>query len=75
MTLRPGDLVTLKYRTHYSGIDLATGRHFNVSEGSIGIFIESLPGEGIYLSHELVLTHGRMVRCAQEVWSVLHETR
>ena len=39
----PGDLVTLKYDTHYSGIDLATNRHFNVPAGSIGIFMENLP--------------------------------
>ena len=71
----PGDLVTLKYDTHYSGIDLATNRHFNVPAGSIGIFMENLPERGIYLSHDIVLTNGRTVKCAQGVWSVLHETR
>ena len=71
----PGDLVTLKYDTHYSGIDLATNRHFNVPAGSIGIFMENLPERGIYLSLDIVLTNGRTVKCAQGVWSVLHETR
>jgi hypothetical protein len=75
MTLCPGDLVTLKYRAHYTGIDLATGRHFNVPAGSIGIFIESLRGVGAYLSLDLVLTNERMVSCAPGVWSVLHEAR
>jgi hypothetical protein len=75
MTLCPGDLVTLKYHTHYFGIDLATNLHFNVPAGSIGIFMESLPGAGAYLSHDLVLTNGRTVSCAPGVWSVLHETR
>ena len=68
----PGDLVTLKYDTHYSGIDLATNRHFNVPAGSIGIFMENLPEGGIYLSHDIVLTNGRTVKCAQGVWSVIH---
>ena len=71
----PGDLVTLKYDTHYSGIDLATNRHFNVPAGSIGIFMENLPEGGIYLSPDIVLTNGRTVKCAQGVWSVLHEAR
>ena len=71
----PGDLVTLKYDTHYSGIDRATNRHFNVPAGSIGIFMENLPEGGIYLSHDIVLTNGRTVKCAQGVWSVLHEAR
>lgn len=75
MTLLPGDLVILKYHTHYSGVDLATKRHFNVPAGSIGIFMESLPAEDIYRSQDLVLTNERMVMCSPGVWSVLHETR
>jgi hypothetical protein len=76
MTPRPGDLVTLKYRSWYVGVDLATNRLFRVSEGSIGIFIGNFPVPNLIERYEdLVLTNERTVRCAPRAWIVLHEAR
>jgi len=65
MTPCPGDLVTLKYRSWYTGVDLATNRHFNVPAGSIGIFIGNFPVPNLIERYDdLVLTNERTVRCA-----------
>lgn len=72
--MKPGDLVTLKDRTHYSGVDVAGSRSIDVPLGTIGIYM----GFELYREHtihDLILTGDKLVKCARGVWSVLDETR
>ena len=70
--MKPGDLVTLKGRTHYSGVDVASGRFVDVLEDAIGVYI-GIDTDRVFIS-DLVLTGGKLVKCARGVWSVLDET-
>ena len=72
--MKPGDLVTLRDRPHYTGIDTADGRFFDVHRGSIGIYM-GIATDREYNIYDLVLTGGRLVKCAKKVWSILHEAR
>ena len=72
--MEPGDLVTLRDRPHYTGIDTVDGRFFNVPGGSIGIYM-GIDTDREYNIYDLVLTGCRLVKCAKKVWSVLDETR
>ena len=72
--MKPGDLVTLKDRIRYSGINVASGRFFNVPGGAIGVYI-GIDTDREYNIYDLVLTGGKLVKCAQNVWSVIDETR
>jgi hypothetical protein len=72
--MKPGDLVTLKDRTHYSGVDVTGSRFIDVPHGAIGVYMgfELYRVDTIY---DLILTGGKLVKCARGVWSVLDETR
>jgi len=72
--VKPGDLVTLRDRPHYTGIDTADGRFFNVPGSSVGVYM-GIDTDREYNIYDLVLTCGRLVKCARKVWSVLDETR
>ena len=71
--MKPGDLVTLNDRTHYSGVDVAGSRSIDVPRDAIGVYM----GFELYREHaiyDLILTGGKLVKCARGVWSVLDET-
>ena len=72
--MKPGDLVTLRDRIHYTGIDTADGRFFDVPGGAIGVYMGIVTDRG-YNIYDLVLTGGRLVKSAKKVWSILHEAR
>ena len=72
MVVKPGDLVMLKNRPHYSGVDVADSRFIDVPGGSIGVYIGSIT-DSQYTIYDLVLTGGEVVKCGQGVWSVLDE--
>ena len=72
--MKPGDLVTIKDRPRYTGIDAADGRFFDVPGGSVGVYM-GLTTDREYNIYDLVLTGDRLVKCARKVWSVLDETR
>jgi hypothetical protein len=69
----PGDLVTLKNRRHYTGVDITIGQHFNVPQDSIGVVLGY--GKRIYenSANIHVLTQGRVVACAAGVWTVIDD--
>ena len=71
--MKPGDLVMLKNRTRYTGVDVAEDKHFNVKENSIGVFVELSKHYNTPVVH--ILTGGRIVACAPGVWSLIDETR
>ena len=71
--MKPGDLVVLKDRTHYSGVDVADSRFIDVLGGSIGIYIGNT-ADRQYTIYDLVLAGGEVVKCDIGVWSVLDET-
>jgi len=71
--MKPGDLVTLKDRTHYSGVDVTGSRFVDVPLGAIGVYM----GFELYREHtiyDLILTGDKLVKCVRGVWSVLDET-
>jgi hypothetical protein len=72
--MKPGDLVTLKDRIRYSGVDVTSGHFLNVSGGSIGVYM-GIDTDREYNIYDLVLTGGKLVKCARNVWSVIDETR
>ncbi len=72
--MKPGDLVTIKDRPHYTGIDTANGYFFNVPGGTIGVYM-GIATDREYNIYDLVLAGGKLVKCARKVWSVLDETR
>ena len=72
--MKPGDLVTLKGRTHYSGVDVAGSRSIDVPRDAVGVYM----GFELYrvdIIYDLILTGGKLVKCARGVWSALDETR
>ena len=71
--MKPGDLVTLKNRPSYSGVDVADSRFIDIPGGSIGVYI-GITTDRQYTIYDLVLTGGKLVKCARGVWSVLDET-
>jgi len=72
--MRPGELVILRDRVRYTGIDAASGHFFEVPGGSAGVYM-GIDTDREYNIYDLVLTNGRLVKCARKVWSVLDETR
>ena len=72
--MKPGDLVTLKDRVRYSGVDVANGHFFNVPGGAMGVYM-GIDTDREYNIYDLVLTGGKLVKCARNVWSVLDEAR
>ena len=74
MNLKPGDLVTLRDRPRYTGIDMADGYFIDVPGGSVGVYM-GLTTDREYNIYDLVLTNGKLVKCARKVWSILDETR
>jgi hypothetical protein len=72
--MKPGDLVTLRDRPRYTGIDMSDGYFFEVPGGSVGVYM-GLTTDRDYNIYDLVLTCGKLVKCARKVWSVLDETR
>jgi hypothetical protein len=75
--MKPGDLVVLKDREHYVGLDVAAKRYFTVPGGSIGVFLGrfGFPSVEPQLDDDRILTHGRVLLCGQGIWSVADETR
>lgn len=65
--MKPGDLVALKYRTWYEGIDTATGYLFKIPEGSAGVLIQLSDRS----NNQIVFTNNRIMACAQGVWELL----
>ena len=72
--MKPGDLVTLRDCIRYTGIDTADGRFFDIPGGAVGVYM-GIDTDREYNIYDLVLTCGRLVKCARKVWSVLDETR
>ena len=72
--MKPGDLIILKDRTHYSGVDVADRRFIDVPGGSIGVYI-GITTNRQYTIYDLVLTGGELVKCVIGVWRVLDEAR
>ncbi len=74
--MKPGDLVVLKDREHYVGLDVASKRYFTVPGGSIGVFLGrcGFPSVEPQLDDDRILTHGRVLLCGQGIWSVADET-
>jgi len=72
--MKPGDLVTLKNCSSYSGVDAADSRFIDIPGGSIGVYI-GITTDRQYTIYDLVLTGGEVVKCGQGVWSVLDEAR
>lgn len=76
--MKLGDLVTLRGRAYYIGVDAASRRHYRVNEGALGIFIKRAVPEDSNdhrFSDVYVLTEGKLVACAPGVWSPVDETR
>ena len=76
--MKPGDLVILKGRAYYTGVDTATRKSHRVEEGDIGVFIKRAVPVGscdYEFSDMYVLTRGTLVACVNFVWSPLDETR
>lgn len=75
--MKPGDLVVLKDREHYVGLDVAAKRYFTVPGGSVGVFLEhcGFPSTEPELDDDRILTHGRVLLCGPGVWSLADETR
>ena len=71
--MKPGDLVVLKDREHYVGLDVAAKRYFTVPGGSIGVFLGRC-GLETQLDDDRILTQGRVLLCGQGIWSVADET-
>ena len=71
--MKPGDLVTLNHHRRYTGIDMADGYFIDIPGGSIGVYM-GLTTDREYNIYDLVLTGGKLVKCARKVWSVLDET-
>ena len=71
--MKPGDLIILKDRTHYSGVDVADSRFIDVPGGSIGVYI-GITTNRQYTIYDLVLAGGEVVKCVIGVWRVLDET-
>jgi hypothetical protein len=71
--VKPGDLVTLKDRIRYSGVDVTSGHFLNVPGGAMGVYM-GIDTDREYNIYDLVLTGGKVVKCARNVWSVLDET-
>lgn len=73
----PGDLVILKNRRHYTGVDVAAKQHFRVPSDSIGLVLRrgigKVDGADWKFSDVYVLTQGRVVACAPGVWTVIDE--
>ncbi len=72
--MKPGDLVTLSRSHRYTGIDMTDGYFIDVPGGSVGVYM-GLTTDREYNIYDLVLTNGKLVKCARKVWSVLNETR
>jgi hypothetical protein len=70
--MKPGDLVTIRDRLRYTGVDSADGSFFNVPGGAIGIYM-GIDTDREYNIYDLVFTDGRLVKCARKVWSILNE--
>ena len=70
--MKPGDLVRVKNRPRYSGIDVADSRFIDVPGGSIGVYI-GITTDRQYTIYDLILTGGEVVKCGRGVWSVLDE--
>ena len=75
--MKPGDLVVLKDREHYVGLDVAAKRYFTVPGGSVGVFLGrcGFPSVEPQLDDDHILTHGRVLLCGPGIWSVADETR
>ncbi len=67
-----GDLVTLRDRIHYTGLDMSDSHFIDVPGGAIGVYM-GLTTDREYNTYDLVLTGGKLVKCARKVWSVLDE--
>lgn len=74
--MKPGDLVMLIGRTHCSGVDAAGGRFVVFGGGAVGVYMGTVPDREMapFGGDDLVLAGGKLVKCAQGVWSVLDET-
>ena len=74
--MKPGDLVVLKDREHYVGLDVATKRYFTVPGGSVGVFLgrRGFPSVEPQLDDDRILTHGRVLLCGPGIWRVVDET-
>ena len=73
-SVKPGDLVTIKNRLRYFGVDKSDGSFVDVPVDSVGVYV-GIDTDEMYNMYDLVLTCGRLVKCARKVWSVLDETR
>lgn len=75
--MKPGDLVVLKDRDYYIGLDLAAKRYFTVPGGSVGVFLGrcGVPSTEPELDDDRILTHGRVLLCGTGVWSVVSEDK
>jgi hypothetical protein len=73
-SVKPGDLVTLRGRIHYTGLDMSDSCFIDVPGEAIGVYM-GLTTDREYNIYDLVLTGGKLVKCARKVWSVLDETR
>jgi len=71
--MKPGDLVMLKRIRYYTGIDVSDSCFIDVPSGAVGVYM-GLTTDRDYNIYDLVLTCGRLVKCARKVWSVLDET-
>ena len=71
--MKPGDLVTLSRHCRYTGIDMADGYFVDIPGGAVGVYM-GIDTDREYNIYDLVLTKGRLVKCARSVWSVLDET-
>jgi hypothetical protein len=71
--MKPGDLVALNRHRRYTGIDMANGYFIDIPGGAVGIFM-GIATDRDYSIYDLVLTSGKLVKCARKIWSVLDET-
>ena len=75
--MKPGDLVVLRDRDQYVGLDVAAKRYFTIPGGSVGVFLGRLGLPNVEPMHDddRILTHGRVLLCATGIWSLADETR
>jgi len=75
--VKPGDLVVLKDRDLYVGLDIGAKRYFAVPSDSVGIFLKraiEVGENGYEFSDDYILTHGRVLVCRPGDWSVTDES-
>lgn len=75
--MKPGDLVVLRSRDQYVGLDSAAKRYFAIPGGSVGVFLGRSGSHCVelMLDDDQILTHGRVMLCATGIWSLADETR